>query len=386
MKIKIIHNVPTWLPQTQTWLFNQALHLSKTDFESHIVCESTENLDQFPIPNIHNLEETFWLYRYWNLFLRRFHFRNHLGFLTKVANATNAQIIHSHFGNIGWASLGAITKSRTKHVVTFYGLDVNMLPTQDHRWFSRYKRLFQQADLFLCEGSHMASCLIKLGCPPSKVKVHHLGIEVNNIKYKPRKWKHGDTLNVLIAASFREKKGIPYALEALGYIKNEINLNITIIGDANNTPSSQKELENINHIIEKYELKTKIKFLGFQPYSVLMSEAYNNHIFLSPSVTAENGDTEGGAPVTLIEMMATGMPIVSTQHCDIPEVVNYNNKDNLLAKERDSLDVANKIRWLLDNPQSWKELCDVGRKHVEVNYNAVTQGVRLGDLYKSTIN
>lgn len=384
MKIKIIHNLLTWLPQTQTWLFNQARYLPDDDFESHIVCENTENIEQFAIPNIHNLEETFWLYRYWNIYLRKFHLRRHLGFLTKIANTTNAKIIHSHFGNIGWASLNAINKSKTKHVVTFYGLDVNMLPTLDNRWYSRYKRLFQQADLFLCEGSHMAACLIKLGCPPDKVKVHHLGIEVDNIEYKPRSWKQGEILNILIAASFREKKGIPYALEALGLVQTEVDLNITIIGDASNSPSSQNEKKKILDVIDKYNLKSKIKFLGFQSYSVLMDEAYNNHIFLSPSVTASNGDTEGGAPVTLIEMMATGMPIVSTQHCDIPEVVNY-KKEGWLAKERDSQDIANKIKWLIQNPEAWEGLSKIGRKHVEVNYNAITQGIHLGDLYKTII-
>ena len=74
-------------------------------------------------------------------------------------------------------------------------------------------------------------------------------------------------------------------------------------------------------VIEKHKLQSKIRMLGFQPYSVLLEEAYTHHIFLSPSVTASDGDTEGGAPVTLIEMLATGMPIVSTTHCDIPEII-----------------------------------------------------------------
>ncbi len=63
--------------------------------------------------------------------------------------------------------------------------------------------------------------------------------------------------------------------------------------------------------------------MGYQPHSTLFAEAYRHHIFLSPSVTASTGDTEGGAPVSLIEMAATGMLIVSTTHCDIPEVIKH---------------------------------------------------------------
>jgi len=74
--------------------------------------------------------------------------------------------------------------------------------------------------------------------------------------------------------------------------------------------------------------------LGFQPHAILFEEAYKNHIFLSPSVTALDGDTEGGAPVTIIEMAATGMPIISTKHCDIPEVIK-DGVTGFLANERD---------------------------------------------------
>jgi len=107
-------------------------------------------------------------------------------------------------------------KSGAKHLVTFYGMDVNMTPKQDPRWLWCYKSLFKSADMFLCEGSHMAQCLINMGCSRNKVNVQHLGVEVEKILFKPRTWRRGEPLRVLIAASFREKKGIPYALEALG--------------------------------------------------------------------------------------------------------------------------------------------------------------------------
>jgi len=58
----------------------------------------------------------------------------------------------------------------------------------------------------------LAESILKLGCPPDKVKVHHLGVEVEKIHYKPRRWSTGTPLRVLIASSFREKKGIPIAL------------------------------------------------------------------------------------------------------------------------------------------------------------------------------
>ena len=111
-------------------------------------------------------------------------------------------------------------------------------------------------------------------------------------------------LRVLIAGSFREKKGIPYALEALGRLQQEIPLEITIIGDASERGEAEKL--QILDTIKTHNLWPKTRMLGYQPHAILLEEAYRHHIFLSPSVTASDGDTEGGLPVSIIEMAATG--------------------------------------------------------------------------------
>ena len=125
---------------------------------------------------------------------------------------------------------------------------------------------------------------------------------------------------MLIAASFREKKGIPLALEALGRIRDHVPLEVTIIGDSGSTAEGVQEKARIMQGIQKHNLTSSVRLLGFQPHRRLLEEAYKHHIFVSPSLTTSNGDCEGGAPVGMIEMAASGMPVVSTRHCDIPEV------------------------------------------------------------------
>src|SRR6185295_16728292 len=79
---------------------------------------------------------------------------------------------------------------------------------------------------------HMAGCVVGIGCPEEKVRVQHLGVRLDKLPFQPRQWRPGEKLRVLIAATFTEKKGIPYALEALGRLQHEVDLEITIIGDA----------------------------------------------------------------------------------------------------------------------------------------------------------
>jgi len=105
---------------------------------------------------------------------------------------------------------------------------------------------------------------------------------------------------------------------------------------------------------------------------------------MSPSVTAEDGDTEGGLPVTLIEMAASGMPVVTTDHCDIPELV-VAGVTGLQAPERNVDQLAEHLRWLYQNPAKWHSIADAARNRVEAEFDASRQGVRLGQIYRELI-
>lgn len=377
----VVHNTPSWLPQTMTWLYNQIRFLPDT-IESHIVCESTENLEQFGLPNIYSFtDETIW-HRLLDQGLRKLRVRRHLGLLAVQVKRHQAKILHSHFGHIGWGNRTVARRAGIRHVVTFYGLDVNHLPTKDSRWHNKYRDLFKGIDRILCEGPYMASCVRNLGCPEKKIIVHHLGVPVEDIPFVHRRWDGVSPLKVLIASTFREKKGIPYALAALGKIRNDVEVKITVIGDASSDQQSLNEKQKIIAAIKEHKLEDKVRLLGYQPYSVLLEESLKHHIFLSPSVTADDGDTEGGAPISIIDMLASGMLVVSTEHCDIPEIIVHNH-NGLLAKEKDIDGLAENLRWLLNHTDQWEFLSKNGRARVEQEFNARIQGQRLGAIYAS---
>ncbi len=379
-KLKILHSTPIWLPQTMTWLYHQVRCLPP-EITSHIVCEQTANLNQFNLSNIHCSKTDSSLRGLWDYTLNAIRWRPYFSHQIQVAKKQNANILHSHFGDRGWADIEVAQSAGLKHIVTFYGFDVNRLPLLHPKWRMRYARLFDHVDRILCEGAHMAGCIRKLGCPPEKIQVRHLGIDLESIPFKPRIWSPGEPLRFLIAASFREKKGTPYALEALGRLKNDFPLEITLIGDATQEDRSKKEKEKILRIIDQYQLHPNIRMLGFQPMNVLYKEAYEHHIFLSPSITAGDGDTEGGAPVSILEMLASGMPVVSTRHCDIPSIIHH-KESGLLAEEKNVEELVQHIQWLIQNPSCWKSLVENGRIHLEKEYSAKAQGIRLARIYQ----
>jgi colanic acid/amylovoran biosynthesis glycosyltransferase len=351
------------------------------DVESTIACERTANLDQFPFPRIRCLKDAPALTQIGDRAMRKLGARHHLEFAVDAGRRARARVLHSHFGVVGWRDLGVARRLGLAHAVTFYGVDVRYYPESDARWFDRYKEMFARIDVVLCEGPYMGKSIVALGCPEAKLRVHHLGVDLATIPFAPLAWEPGRPLRVLLSGSFREKKGFPDAIEALGRIQKEVDLEITIIGDQHGLPSTVIEKKKIIDAIARNGLTAKTRLLGYQPYRVVMEEARRHHVFLSPSVTAQDGDTEGGAPVSLIEMSAAGLMIVSTTHCDIPGVVIH-GRTGLLADEHDVDALAAHVRWLVANPSRWADMRAAARAHIEAEFDAVRQGARLAAIYR----
>lgn len=360
----IAHSVNTWLPLTMVWLHGQLSHMD--GYRHLVLARTTENLAAFPwsplcaIPNPAR--------RLAHRLYRRLGGKGHPAQFHAALKRFEPGLLHSHFGNLGWHDLPLARRHGLKHIVTFYGADVNKLPTQNPVWKKRYKELFKKADLILCEGPHMAGMLRGLGCPAKKVAIQRLGVDVKNIPFRPRKVAKDGIVRFLIAASFTEKKGIPYAVEAFARLREKYpNIRLTIVGNAPNARAGA-ERARILKTIARNRLGRSCKLTGYIGHKELLKLACDHHVFLSPSVTAADGDTEGGSPVSIAEMAASGMPVLSTQHCDIPEVVK-DGVTGMLAAERDPIALSRNAERLLKDPRLILRMGDAGSRHIRKNFD-----------------
>ncbi len=98
----VVHSFPTWLPLTQGWMHTLVSSLPD-GFESHVVCERTGHLDDFPWPNI----RASFAGRLARRIPSRWHMAYHQGFLAVRLARLRAQVLHSHFGDVGWQDLRA---------------------------------------------------------------------------------------------------------------------------------------------------------------------------------------------------------------------------------------------------------------------------------------
>jgi colanic acid/amylovoran biosynthesis glycosyltransferase len=380
--LSVVQSCPNWLPITQGWLYEQIRRLP-ADIRPHVVCETATNTAAFSVRDLHAFSEELIWRRVPDRLARRLGLRRHLSFLARVARATHARVLHSHFGHVGWADRGAAAEARARHVVTFYGADISQAPASDPRWRVRYLQLFRSVDRVLCEGPHMRQCAIDLGCPPEKAQVHHLGIDVERIEFRPRSCPSDGPLRVLVAGTFLEKKGIPLAIEAVAALRarRDLDVTVTVLGDASNKPGDAAEKQRILEAIRAGGLTSRCRLLGFQPHDVFLREAAEHHVFLSPSLKAADGDTEGGAPISILEAAASGMPVVSTTHCDIPHVLT-DRVSGVLAPERDLPALTAALEWLVDHPERWAALEHAAQKRITEDFDSRTQGERLAAIYR----
>jgi len=380
----VIHDTGVWLPQSKTWIYSQITNLGEA-WEAWVIANRTENLKEFPYQNIYSLRDQHGMIRWFlELTLRRFGIAHQSPTLCRFVRKKRPTIIHSHFGTLGWYNLNMARVTSARHIVSFYGFDVTRVPL-DPTWRQRYQNLFTKVDRVLCEGPHMGRQIEKLGCPAEKISVFRLGVNLSKLPFRPRIRQSDEPFKILIAATFVEKKGLPYAIEAIHGLRSQrpgLAVQATIVGDASRATGSNILKKTLHESITNLGMADIFRFTGFCNHSMLIELGDNHDIFLSPSVTAADGDTEGGAPVTIIEMAALGMPIVSTTHCDIPGILAPTNREMLVA-ERDSAALTRVLLKLADNPQDWAQLGRENREHIERHFDSRMQGRQLTKIYEN---
>ncbi len=270
-------------------------------------------------------------------------------------------IIHCHFGPLGQLAiklrnLGIISGPI---ITSFHGYDITSYLQEKGN--STYSHLFEQGDLFLPISHHWKCKLVSLGCSPERIVVHHMGINCSQFSFNSRQWDPSGPVRLVSCCRLVEKKGIQYAIQAVAKaIKTYNSIHYQIIGDGPLKPE-------LKTLIQALNLSEHVELSGWQDQSEIIRSLNKAHIFLAPSVTSLSGDQEG-IPVAIMEAMAHGLPILSTQHSGIPELVEH-GQSGYLAAERDTDQLAYYLIQLLQDPHRWVPMGLSGRAQVEANFN-----------------
>jgi len=294
--------------------------------------------------------------------------------LFKLLLNDNVKIIHAQMGYDPIFYLPVIKNINKPVIISIRGNDIY---DKNGMVRKRLEELFKLSSLFLARSNTMKNDLIKLGCPQKKIIVQHTGIDIKKFKLKER--QSGNIVKFLTIGRFVEKKGIIYLLKAFYKLSKEHNnIFLTVIGKDSET--EQKEIrDEILEFIKNNKIENIIKVNCIIPYDNIEDIYYDHHIFIHPSITAENGDREG-LPNSLKEAMATGMPVISTNNEGIKELIEDGVNGHLI-NEKDIDGLYQKMKYLIENKDSWKTLGEKARKIIEKDHNLLKTTLQLEKIY-----
>lgn len=167
----------------------------------------------------------------------------------------------------------------------------------------------------------------------------------------------------------KEKKGFAYLLEACRLLKEKgYAFRCQIIGEGPlRTVLEQKILD--------FDLGKYVTLRGAIPHESVIKVLQSSTMFVLPCVTSSDGDRDG-IPNAILEAMAMQLPVVSTRHSGIPEVV-ADGENGFLVPTGDAEALAQAMAKLLDDPGLRGAMGQRGRQMVSENFDASRNAARL---------
>ena len=287
-------------------------------------------------------------------------------------------IIHCQFGTQGYRGwfLQCLMQPQPKLVVMFRGHDISSYVQQQGEQV--YKDLWQAADACLTNCEFFRQRVIQLGCPPAKIAVHYSGLDVTKFTYKARQLVSNESIQLITTGRLVEKKGIEYVIRALvPLVPRYPHIRYSIIGDGPLRPS-------LESLIRDLQLESVVHLVGWQDEHELIASLEQAHLFIAPSVTAQDGNQD--APINVLkEAMAMGLPVISTVHGGIPELVQEGIA-GYLVPERDVAALAASLDRLLQQHHRWPTMGQAGRAYVEEHFNIQTLNNQLVSRYQDLLH
>jgi colanic acid/amylovoran biosynthesis glycosyltransferase len=291
------------------------------------------------------------------------------------AKSQHYDVVHAQYGPLGSEVLRLQSYGffHGPLVTSFHGFDVST--NVGRKGPGAYHNLFRYGGAFLPVTEYWAVQLRELGCPPDRIRIHRMGIDLKRFEFRPPRLPRDGDIRLLSVGRLVEKKGFAYGLRAVSALLPEFpRLRYDIIGDGPLRGDLRRSITELG-------LEGVVRLLGPMDQPRVLERMQSSDILLAPSVTASNGDMEG-LPVVLMEAAAVGLPVVSTRHSGIPELVEH-DVTGFLAEERDSAGLAEKLRHLLITPEIWVSLARRARAKIEAEHDIVAQVRKLIDLYRS---
>jgi len=280
------------------------------------------------------------------------------GLLAQQIRTKQIQHLHNHLGDSSCtvamlaAELGGFTFSFTMHGPYIF--------FEPYRW--RIDEKIKRSLFVICI-SHFCRSQGMLFAPTetwNRLHIVHCGVDpaLFNVVSHNQLGKR-----LLYVGRLSAAKGLPVLLESLAMLKSSHpEIFLTVVGDG----EDRAELEQMTAGLE---LNDNVKFVGYKSQAEVREYMQETDVFVLPSFAE-------GVPVSLMEAMAAGVPVVTTQIAGVSELVE-NGVSGYIVPPGDVITLAERIKILLTEPQLRTQFGAAGREKVEKEFNLNHEVARL---------
>jgi len=342
-----------------------------------VIAQKRENADLFPFQEI-RIVETPALH-----FLRRIWFKQiadrpwqtspaEVRAIECALTESKAQLLHIYFGHIAVLLRPLIRQWQNPSVVSFHGADV-LVDMQKPTYRRATKEMLSLVRRVLVRSDSLRQAVIDLGCAPEKIEIQRTGIPLTEFLFRERSIPGKRQWRLLQAGRLIEKKGLKTTLRAFAKFGKEFpGARLTIAGEG-------PQLEELQALARELQIDGVVDFAGFVSQEELRELFYEAHIFLHPSETGRDGNQEG-VPNSMLEAMASGLPVFATWHGGIPEAVE-NNISGILVNERDYRALADGLIETAKSPARLPVMGRMASESVAKKFSQAEQTRWLEEIY-----
>jgi colanic acid/amylovoran biosynthesis glycosyltransferase len=316
-------------------------------------------------------------------FLRRFWFKQlrdapwqiskgEVNQLIGILDEQKAELLHIYFGHIAAHLLPLIRAWPRPSVVSFHGADV-MVDLERPAYRAATRQMLEAVRLVLVRSESLGRALVDIGCPAGKIRLQRTGIPIEEIPFRPRNWPENGAWKFLQASRLIEKKGLRVSLRAFAkFAALHPAATFTIAGEG----PLRSEL---GQLAAGLAVADKVFFPGFISQTQLRELFHQSHIFLHPSERGGDGNQEG-VPNSMLEAMASGLPVFATEHGGIPEAIE-NGRSGILVNEGDEEALGRALLEWTANPEGLAAIARNGAEVVHQKFQQADQTKTLEDYY-----
>lgn len=335
----------TFLKPEMRHIYRQVTGLQR--YRTFVLTRERQSVDRFPFEDVELIPRARknFLKRFWLKYVRRLpavHYRGELQVIIKILQRRPADLMHVYFGHTGVHLLPFIREWDKPCVVSFHGMDIQPRPEQEG-YDEQMREMLQTAPLILARSRSLIERLQEMGAPAQRLRLNRTGIPLDDFPEIQRTAPANGAWRLVQACRLIAKKGLRTALEAFARLHaSHPAARFVIAGEGPLRPELEKWIAGLG-LTGAVELRG---FLSQQELNALYAES---HLFLHPSEMTADQNQEG-VPNSMLEAMATGLPVVATLHGGIPEAVTHEG-NGLLVPERNPAALFEALERLTSSPE-----------------------------------